>query len=138
MAKEYGVTMMSRDEVIANCDILSLHIPGTSDNIHMMNDETFGMMKKGSFFINMGRGCLVDEEALVRAVDRGIIAGAGLDVYEREPLSVDSPLLKHERIICLPHTAGETYEAYRKNALMGAQGILDDLAGREPSNWVNR
>jgi phosphoglycerate dehydrogenase-like enzyme len=104
----------------------------------MMNDETFGIMKRGSYFINMGRGCLVDEKALVRAIDSGRIIGAGLDVYENEPLSVDSPLLKHERIICLPHTAGETFEAYRKIALLAANGILDDFAGKEPSNWINK
>ncbi|MHB1315656.1 MAG: phosphoglycerate dehydrogenase [Christensenellales bacterium] len=137
LAKEYGVTMAGLEEVIANCDILSLHIPAAPDNFHMMNDKTFSMMKKGSYFINMGRGSLVDEAALIRAIENGQLIGAGLDVFENEPITKDNPLLKHERIIGLPHTAGETYEAWREIALTVSRGILQDFAGKVPVNWVN-
>ena len=137
LAKEYGVTMMSFEEVLKKSDILCLHIPAAPDNFHMMNDQTFAKMKQGSYFINMGRGSLVDEKALLRAIEGGRLAGAGLDVYEEEPISGDNPLLKNDKIICLPHTAGETYEAWRDIALTVAKGILQNAAGEMPINWVN-
>lgn len=137
LAKDYGVTLMDRDDVIAGCDILSLHIPGSDDNIHMMNDQTFGLMRRGSCLINTGRGCLVDEAALLRAVESGRLAGAGLDVFEKEPLPKESPLLRNEKIICLPHDGGETIEAYKKTGLSVARGVVDALAGKIPDHWVN-
>ncbi|MBQ9941639.1 MAG: phosphoglycerate dehydrogenase [Christensenellaceae bacterium] len=138
LAAEYGVEFKSREEVIANADILSLHIPGTADNVHMMNDKTFAAMKKGAYFVNTGRGCLVDEAALMRAVESGHITAAGLDVFEKEPPAQDNPILRHPRIMCLPHTGGETQEAYAKIGLSVAKSVCQALAGETPDNWVNR
>ena len=138
LAGTYGVTFLSREEVMENCDILSLHIPGTPDNYHMVNRETLARMRRGAILINTGRGSLVDEAALAEAVSSGQLAGAGLDVFEAEPLAADSPLRKNPHIFLLPHTGGETEEAYCQIGLGAVQGVLEVLSGREPSHWVNR
>ena len=137
LAGKYGVTFLSREEVMENCDILSLHIPGTPDNYHMVNRETLARMRRGAILINTGRGSLVDEAALAEAVSSGQLAGAGLDVFEAEPLAADSPLRKNPHIFLLPHTGGETEEAYRQIGLGAVQGVLEVLSGRAPSHWVN-
>lgn len=93
-AKELGVRLTTAEEVITQCDILSLHIPVTSETNHMFNDKMFTKMKKGSYIINAARGALIDTDALVRALKSGHIAGVGLDAFIPEPLPVDSELSK--------------------------------------------
>lgn len=138
LARELGVEMVSKNEVLKLSDIVSIHIPNTPENYHTMNDEAFAMMKEGAYFINTARGALVDADALCRAVKSGHLSGAATDVYEKEPLKKDDRLLKTDNIICTPHTGAETYDAYVAVSLNTAQGVIDAIEGREPINWLNK
>ena len=137
-AKKLGVEMVSQDEIIETCDIVSLHAPATAENHHLFNAETFARMKDGVFLINAARGALVDLDALAAAMQSGKIAGAALDAFEVEPLPADSPILKCENVVLTPHTGAESRQAYHKVSMVAAQNVIDTLAGREPKFWVNK
>lgn len=137
-AKELGVEMVSQDEVIETCDIVSLHAPATAENHHLFNAGTFARMKDGAYLVNAARGALVDLDALAAAMQSGKIAGAALDAFEVEPLPADSPILQCENVVLTPHTGAESRQAYHKVSMVGAQNIIDALAGKEPKNWVNK
>ncbi|MBD2864753.1 phosphoglycerate dehydrogenase [Paenibacillus oceani] len=133
---ELGVELVSAEEALARGDIVSMHLPSLPDTRHMMNDERFGAMKRGAYFINTARGALVDEGALYRALKSGTISGAAIDVYETEPVSSDNPLFQLDNIITTPHTAAETEETYRQVGLVTAQALLDVFVGKRPDNPV--
>jgi len=137
-ARKLGVEMVSQDEVIETSDIVSLHVPATAENHHLFNDATIAKMKDGAYLINAARGALVDLDALAAALQSGKLAGAALDAFEVEPLPADSPILKCENVVLTPHTGAESRQAYHKVSMVGAQNIVDALAGREPKFWVNR
>lgn len=137
-AKELGVEMVSQDEVIQTCDIVSLHAPATAENHHLFNAESIASMKDGAYLINAARGALVDLDALAAAIKSGKIAGAALDAFEVEPLPSDSPILQCENVVLTPHTGAETRQAYHKVSMVAAQNVIDTLAGREPKFWVNK
>jgi D-3-phosphoglycerate dehydrogenase / 2-oxoglutarate reductase len=101
----------SMDEVLAQADILSLHCALTEESKEMMNDTAFQKMKDGAYFINVSRGGLVDEQALVRALSSGKLAGAGLDVVANEPLSKDSPIFNFQNVVVTPHMGWYSEEA---------------------------
>ncbi|WP_141334139.1 phosphoglycerate dehydrogenase [Paenibacillus sp. tmac-D7] len=135
-AKEYGVELVSSDDVLKRSDVVSMHLPSLKETYHMMSDEQFSMMKKTAFFVNTARGALVDEKALHRALQTRSIAGAAIDVYEQEPVSGDNPLFQLDNLISTPHTAAETVETYRRVGLVTAQALLDVFAGKEPANLL--
>jgi len=137
-ANALNVKLMSRKDVIKNSDIISLHIPGNQDTYHLLNKETFGMMKDGAYIINAARGAVIDMEALCNALKSGKIAGAALDAFEAEPLSKDAEILKCGNVICTPHTGAETYEAYKNVSMCTARGVLDVLNGKDPQFWTNK
>jgi D-3-phosphoglycerate dehydrogenase len=124
------------DEILKTCDIISMHLPSFPETHHIMNDERFGMMKTGSYFINTARGALVDEKALYESLSNGKLAAAAIDVYEEEPVRPDNPLFGLENIICTPHTAAETYEVYTNVSLATAQAIIDVFNGKTPENLL--
>jgi lactate dehydrogenase-like 2-hydroxyacid dehydrogenase len=99
----------SVDQVLAESDFVSLHCPATPETRHLMNAERLGRMKRGACLINSARGDVIDEAALVQALQRGTIAGAGLDVFEREP-QVAAELLRMENVVLLPHLGSATEE----------------------------
>jgi len=101
-----GVRYVGFDELLALSDCVSLHNRFTPVTERMMDDRAFGLMRQGSFFVNTARGRLVDEEALVRALESGRLAGAALDVFWMEPLPPDSPLLDAPNVLLTPHTGG--------------------------------
>ena len=121
----------SVDEVLAEADFVSLHIPGGAENRHLIGAEQLAMMKSTAHLVNTARGDVVDEKALVAALRDGVIAGAGLDVYEAEP-EVPAELRALENVVLLPHLGSATIEA---RTAMGAL-VLDNLAafvaGGEP------
>lgn len=137
-AKELGVEMVTQDEIIETCDIVSLHAPATKENYHLFNDEAFARMKDGAYLINAARGALVDLDALAAALQSGKISGAALDAFEVEPLPADAAILKCENIVLTPHTGAETLQAYHKVSMVAAQNVIDTLADKEPKYWVNR
>ncbi|QAT50731.1 phosphoglycerate dehydrogenase [Caproiciproducens sp. NJN-50] len=137
-AKELGIEMVSQDEIIETCDIISLHAPATKENYHLFGAKTFARMKNGAYLINAARGALVDLDALAEALKSGKIAGAALDAFEEEPLPSSASILQCENIVLTPHTGAETRQAYDKVSMVAAQNVVDTLAGREPKYWVNR
>lgn len=116
------------DEVLGRADWVASALPLTEDTRHIFDADRFARMKKGARFVNVGRGELVDEPALVAALQSGHLAGAGLDVFEVEPLPVDSPLWDMDNVIITPHSSGAT-----SGSGLRAEGIFVDNLRR----WVN-
>jgi glyoxylate reductase len=108
---------VSFDDLLRRSDVISLHLPLNAETRHMFDASTFSRMKPGSFFLNTSRGGLMDEAALVRALDDGPLAGAGLDVYENEP-AITPGLRDHDRAVLMPHAGSATVETRREMALM--------------------
>ena len=137
LEEELGITYMPRDEVIRSADFLSLHVPLTPETQHMMGAEELASMKETAYLINTSRGPVVDENALADALRDGVITGAGLDVFETEPVSHDSPLLGLDNIVLTPHLASGSIETRTKMATTAATNIVSALQGRVPPNIVN-
>jgi len=131
-----GVPLVEFDELVASANVLSLHAPATPETRHLMNDETFAAMRPGSYLVNCARGPLVDHDALVRALDSGHLAGAGLDVTDPEPLPVGHPLLGRPDVVVTPHIASSTAVGRRRlyeHAFENALAVLDG----QPASIVN-
>lgn len=131
-AAKYGVTMVDLEELLARSDFVSVHAPLNSRTRHMLSEREFRLMKPTAFLINTARGPVVDEGALAAALQRGWIAGAGLDVFEREPIDPTSPLLKLDNVLLTPHTAGLSDESQRESRRRVSRAVADILSGRWP------
>jgi D-3-phosphoglycerate dehydrogenase len=129
--------LVSFDRLIESSDIITLHVPLNAETRGMIGTETLGRMKKGAFVLNVSRGGVVDEEALARALTDGRIAGAGLDVYEHEPISPDSPLLQAPNLVLTPHLGASTKEAQVQVALEVARNMRAALALGDLSAAIN-
>ncbi|WP_085032939.1 hydroxyacid dehydrogenase [Ensifer aridi] len=116
--------------LIAGCDIVSLHCPLTPETRNLLDDRRLGLMKSGSYVINTGRGGLIDEDALLRAIESGHVAGAGLDTFQTEPPAADHPFWKHQKIVVTPHIGGVTREANVRVGVDAVEGILAVVEGR--------
>ena len=125
------------DSVFQHADFVSLHLPSNPQTQGCVGEREFALMKPTAFFINAARGDLVNESDLVDALRSKAIAGAGLDVFAREPPQADNPLLKMPNVVVTPHNAALTVESQQRMSLHAAQGIDDVLSGREPSWPVN-
>jgi glyoxylate reductase len=104
---------------------------------HLINAERLQLMKKTAYLINNSRGPVVDEKALHQALKEGTIAGAGLDVFEQEPTSLDNPLLKLDNVVVAPHISSASYETRSQMAEMVAENLVAFFEGRKPPNLVN-
>jgi len=136
--RELGATPASMDELLENSDAITLHIPMTADNEKLVDADFIGRMKAGSFVVNTARGGLVDEEALLQALDDGHIAGAGLDCQATEPpVGISSKLVEHEHVIAMPHAGSNTVTARRGMNLMAARQVLALLQGKVPEHVLN-
>ncbi|MCD6118044.1 D-glycerate dehydrogenase [bacterium] len=122
--------------LLKKSDIISIHVPLTEKTIHLISDKEFEKMKNSAILINTSRGPVVDEKALVKALKSGKIAGAGLDVYEKEPL-VEKELLELPNALLLPHIGSATVETREKMGTMAATNLLDGLSGKRPEFLVN-
>lgn len=136
---EYGdwVRFTGIDEVSREADVISVHIPMTADTKGMFDKAFFGKMKPSAFFINSSRGGVVNEADLIAALQGNVIAGAGLDVFEHEPIKPDSPLLALDNAILTPHTAALTSECVLRMAVSGAERVVDLFDGAAPVNVAN-
>lgn len=137
MAEKLGVEMTDFDTLLKESDIISVHIPGLEENVNLFNEEVFRKMKKTAVFINVARGCVVDEAALYKALNEKWIAKAATDVFAEEPTPKDNPLLTLDNLICLPHKAGDTHETFDAVGYFCAQVIIDVMNGKVPMNWLN-
>jgi glyoxylate reductase len=124
------------DEILRESDFLCVHVPLTPDTRHLFGEAEFRKMKPTAFFINMARGAVVDEAALVRALREGWIAGAGLDVYEHEP-QISPELVPMPNTLLLPHLGSATVETRRRMSILAVENLLAVLEGRPCLNVVN-
>jgi lactate dehydrogenase-like 2-hydroxyacid dehydrogenase len=122
---------MPLDELLATSDVVSLHVPLSAETRHLIGPRELGLMKPTAFLVNTTRGPVVDEEALVGALRDGTIAGAGLDVFEREP-EVHPGLLELENAVLLPHLGSATVETRTAMGMLAAENVLEVLGGRPP------
>lgn len=143
--RELGVTVVNDlRELLGEADFVSLHVPLTKETAGLIGLGELKGMKPGAYLINASRGGVVNEEDLTAALKGGIIAGAAVDVFSREPLFPENPLFTAPNVIMTPHTAGVTKEAARRMAVSVAEGVLDALRGKRPRNlvfpqeWPNR
>jgi D-3-phosphoglycerate dehydrogenase len=137
LAVEYQADFVPKDELLERSDYVSLHVPHLDSTHHFIDSAALDLMKHTAYLVNTSRGPVVDEQALIAALKAGKIAGAGIDVYEQEPLSVDNPLLSMENVICTPHVAGSSeigWEIIRRRAGEEAARVL---LGRRPDVVVN-
>ena len=129
-------SVMPLDRLLATSDVVSLHVPMTSDTYHLIDREALVNMKPSAYLINTSRGPVVDEDALVLALREGLIAGAALDVYEREPM-VNSGLLGLSNVILSPHLGSATHETRTAMADLAARNLMEVLSGNSPITPIN-
>ena len=134
-AKELNATHMELDELLATSDVVSLHCPYSPETHHLMNASTIGKMKKSAYLINTARGPVVDEEALATALQQGKIAGAGLDVFEKEP-TVHQALIGLDNAVLIPHLGSATVETRTAMANLAVTNALAVLSGKTAPNLV--
>jgi glyoxylate reductase len=134
--RELAARYVDHETLLRESDFLSLHVPLTPETRHLIRAQEFGLMRSTAFLINTARGPIVDEEALVEALKSKRIAGAGLDVFEREP-QVHPGLIELENVVLMPHVGSATTETRLRMAQLAAENLLAALAGRRPPNLVN-
>ena len=134
-AKKLGVQFVSLDELLAQSDFLTLHSAATAENKNMIGEKQLRRMKPTSYLINTARGALIDEEALVAALEQKWIAGAALDAYVVEPLPKDHPLRSAPNILITPHQASCSFETGEQVSDAAAAAIVELMNGRKP-RWV--
>jgi D-3-phosphoglycerate dehydrogenase / 2-oxoglutarate reductase len=137
-AKRLGVAFVGFEELIEQCDIISLHVPSTPETAKLIGEVQLNHMKRSAILINTARGAVVDQAALFEALRRKRIAGAGIDVFEREPTDAANPLFALDNVVVMPHSAAETYETYEAVSIATAEAIMDVMDGKEPRNWLNK
>ncbi|MEB5752174.1 glyoxylate/hydroxypyruvate reductase GhrB [Leclercia adecarboxylata] len=125
------------DTLLQEADFVCLILPLTDETHHMFGKAQFEKMKKSAIFINAGRGPVVDEQALIAALKNGEIHAAGLDVFEQEPLPVNSELLKMPNVVALPHIGSATHETRYNMAACAVENLIDALQGKVDKNCVN-
>jgi phosphoglycerate dehydrogenase-like enzyme len=129
-ASQSQATYMGLEDVLRNADVISIHLKLSDQSKNLLNEERLGLMKKTAYLVNTARGAIVDEQALVRALKEGAIAGAALDVFVEEPMSANHPLLKLTNVVFTPHLGWPTdsgFEGFAENAVTN---ILDYRDGK--------
>lgn len=132
-----GAKKVDMDTLLKESDFVSIHVPLMPETRHLIGRRSLAMMKPTAYLINTSRGPVVDEEALVEALRNKVIAGAGLDVYEKEP-EVHPGLIELDNVVLAPHIASGSVETRGKMAIMAAENVVAALSGKTPPNAVNR
>lgn len=132
-----GIKYYSFRDLLKESDFVSIHVPLTDATYHMIGEKELSSMKKTAFLINTARGPIVAEEALFHALKNRMIAGAGIDVFEKEPIEKDNPLLKLDNIVITPHIASASIDTRTNMAILAATNLIEVLKGRVPTNLVN-
>jgi D-3-phosphoglycerate dehydrogenase len=138
VAAAAGIRLVSLEELLKSSDYVSIHTNLTPETRHLIGEKQFGLMKPGAFVLNTSRGPVIDEAALIEALRQGTIAGAGLDVFEKEPPDPDNPLLGMANVVVLPHSASYSDAAFARLRRSVAQEAVRVLSGRWPKHVVNR
>ena len=125
------------ERLLRESDVVSLHIPFSSDTQKLIRDRELGWMKPDAFIVNTSRGGVIDEAALIRCLKEKRIAGAGLDVFAHEPLEKESPLKELDNVILTAHTAALTRECVVRQAVDAAKAVIEIQRGKKPSGMVN-
>lgn len=136
-ADRYGVEYVDLPRLLAESDFVSLHAVLDDTTRHLIDHRALASMKRSAFLINTSRGGVVDEDALASAIEHGQIAGAAIDVVEREPLPAGSRLRGLDNVIITAHIAAGTVQSRDRSGMMAAQDVIDALDGRAPSHVVN-
>ena len=134
--KELGASFVDKKTLLAQSDFVTLHVPLGPQTTHYISKPELALMKPTAILINASRGPVVDEKALVQTLKEGKIAGAGLDVYEKEP-EVEPALLSMKNVILAPHIASASYGTRLRMAMMAAENLIAGLTGKRPLNLVN-
>jgi len=135
---EYGITMTSLPGVLKESDYVSVHTPLTEETWHLLGEKEFKQMKPTAYLINTARGSVIDEPALIKALQEKWIAGAGLDVFEKEPVDPDNPLLKMDNVVAIPHSASYSEAALDLQPVNPTREVARVLSGRWPRNVINK
>jgi len=138
LAKESGIILVSLPELLKESDFVSVHTPLNEETRHLIGEREFRQMKPNAYFVNTARGAVVDEAALIKALQEKWIAGAGLDVFEKEPVDPDNPLLKMDNVVTLPHSASYSDTAFKQLRTSVGQEAARVVSGRWPKNVVNK
>ena len=136
LEKEVQATQASLERVLEDSDFITLHVPLTDDTHHLIGKAEIDQMKESAILINTSRGPVVDEQALINALEHNRIFGAGLDVYEHEPM-IPQALRKLENVVLQPHSASATVDTRSNMAIIAAKNMLAGLDGKVPPNCVN-
>ncbi|NOX56655.1 MAG: phosphoglycerate dehydrogenase, partial [Planctomycetes bacterium] len=134
--QQWNVELTDFGDLLARSDYVSLHLPASPETRHLINAETLAKMKSGSVLINTSRGSLVDEKALCEALRSGHLRAAGLDVFEQEPLPLDSPLLRFDNVLLSGHVAGLDEESHADTYAMLANTIVELYNGGWPEDRI--
>jgi D-3-phosphoglycerate dehydrogenase len=133
-----GTLLVDLDELLSSADIVSVHCPLNASTHHLLGARELGLMKSSAMLINTSRGPVVDQAALIDALARHRLAGAGLDVFETEPLPLDDPLRKLDNVILTPHSASTSVESGMECRRMALEHVVTVLRGGVPNDVVNR
>jgi D-3-phosphoglycerate dehydrogenase len=136
-AGKLGVELLPLDDLLARADVITFHTPLTRESRNLLNRERIARMKKGALVINCGRGGVIDEEALLEALESGHLGGAALDVFAEEPPK-DLRLVRHKKVVATPHLGAQTAEAQERISIETAQMVLAALSGSPEVAAVNR
>ncbi len=135
--RHYGAERRDLETLLRESDFVTLHTPLTEETRQMIDEQRLRMMKPDAILVNTSRGGVIDEAALTRALQEGRIAGAGLDVFEKEPIDRSNPLIALPNVTLLPHIGSATREARARMSEMAAENIVAVLRGERPRNWIN-
>ncbi|USG99490.1 D-2-hydroxyacid dehydrogenase [Thermococcus argininiproducens] len=128
-AKEIGAEFVELEYLLKNSDVITIHVPLLESTYHLINEEKLKLMKPTAVLINTSRGPIIDTNALVKALEEGWIAGAGLDVFEEEPLPKDHPLTRFDNVVLTPHIGASTVEAQARAGIEVAEKVVKILKG---------
>ena len=136
--KENNIELVDLNRLLQESDFISIHVPSTKETHHLIGARELSLMKPTSIFINTARGAVVDENALFTALKDKKIQGAGIDVWEKEPTTLNNPLFKLENTVLTPHIASATIESRTKMAELSAKNLVAVLKGEMPLSLVNK
>jgi D-3-phosphoglycerate dehydrogenase len=136
VAARHGAQLVDLDTLLRESDIISVHAPLTPETYHLLDEEAFAKMKDGVVIVNTARGEIIDTAALIKALESGKVAGAGLDVVEGEPIGADHPLLKFDNVVVTPHIGANTAEGLRGMDESNVDAILKVIRGEPPLEYL--